>query len=85
FPNLFRVLSGKRTWVSYHPADLLRSTLPPLLPGILSPVYPGNQGVIQHRLEHIHYVYARDYHWTTDFSILLSQWRKIGQIPLNYG
>ncbi|MFZ1679075.1 MAG: glycosyltransferase [Saprospiraceae bacterium] len=85
FPNLFRVLTGKRTWISYHPADQFRSTLPPLTPGILSPVYPDDQGVIQHRLEHIHYVYARDYHWTTDLSILLSQWKKIGQTPLNYG
>ncbi|MGB3080355.1 MAG: glycosyltransferase [Saprospiraceae bacterium] len=85
FPNLFRVLMGKRTWISYHPADQLKSTLPPLPQGILSPVYPDDNGGIQHRLEHIHYVYARDYHWTTDFSILFSQWKKIGQTPLNYG
>lgn len=84
FPNLFLVLSGKRTWISYHPADQLKSTLPSLQPGILSPVYPENQGAIQHRLEHIHYVYARDYHWTTDLSILVSQWKKIGDTPLNY-
>lgn len=85
FPNIFLVLSGRRTWISYHPGDLLRSTLPPIKQGILSPIYPDQDDGIQHRLEHIHYVYARDYHWTTDLGILLSQLKKIGQRPLLYG
>jgi len=85
FSNIFRVLSGKKTWISYHPDDLLKSALPPLPHGILSPVYPDHDDKIQLRLEHIHYVYARDYHWTTDVSILFSQMAKIGQPPLNYG
>ncbi|MEO6131601.1 MAG: glycosyltransferase, partial [Saprospiraceae bacterium] len=84
FPNCIRVLSGKRTWVSYHPDDHLKSTLPYLRAGIISPVYPDPEALVQHRLEHIHYVYARDYHWTTDFSILLSQLKKIGHYPLQY-
>ncbi len=83
-PNIFRVIIGKRTWISYHPDDPLKSTLPPLTPGILSPVYPENSIPVQHRLEHIHYVYARDYHWTTDLAILMSQWRRLGQRPLAY-
>ncbi|MEP6646444.1 MAG: glycosyltransferase [Saprospiraceae bacterium] len=85
FQNIFRVLIGQWTWISYHSSDPLKSALPSLPPGIISPVYPDPEAQIQHRLEHIHYVYARDYHWTTDFSILISQLRKIGQTPLHHG
>ncbi len=85
FSNILRVVSGKRTWISYHPDDPMILSLPVLPPGILSPVYPEDESPVQHRLEHIHYVYARDYHWTTDLSILISQWRRVGQTPLNYG
>jgi len=85
YVNIFSVLFGNRTWVSYHPDDPLKSSLPVIPEGILSPVYPGNESAVQHRLEHIHYVYARDYHWTTDFAILISQWRRIGQTPPKYG
>ena len=77
--NIIRVLSGKRTWIAYHPEDQMKFSLPMLRPGILSPVYPEINSETQHRLEHIHYVYARDYHWTTDFSILTSQLKRIGQ------
>jgi GT2 family glycosyltransferase len=84
FSNIFSVLANQRTWISYHPEDQLRHTLPRLLPGILSPAYPDEGPSMQQRLGHIHYVYARDYHWTTDFSILISQWQKIGQAPLHY-
>ena len=77
--HAFQVLSGKRTWVSYHPADPASQSLPKLKPGVLTPAYPQKTTTIDRRLEHIHFVYARDYHWTTDLSILLEQWNRIGQ------
>jgi len=85
FSNILHVVSGKRTWISYHPDDPMKLSLPVLPAGVLSPMYPEDQSSVQHRLEHIHYVYARDYHWTTDLAILISQWRRIGQTPLNNG
>lgn len=82
--NIFLVLTGKRTWVSYHPGDPMSFSLPSLPPGILSPEYPNDENPASRRLEHIHYVYARDYHWTTDLAILTAQWRRIGQTNLQY-
>jgi GT2 family glycosyltransferase len=77
--HLFQVLVGRKTWVSYNPADPMINSLPQLYPGILYPAYTDGHPNELIRLEHIHYVYARDYHWTTDFSILTSQLKRIGQ------
>lgn len=77
--HIFQVLMGRQTWVSYHPADPLVRSLPKLPPGILHPAYPTDEADVARRLRHIHYVYARDYHWTTDMSILLAQLKKAGQ------
>jgi GT2 family glycosyltransferase len=77
--HLFQVFWGSKTWVSYNPADPVMHSLPHIPPGILYPAYTDGHPNELIRLEHIHYVYARDYHWTTDLSILLTQWKKIGQ------
>lgn len=82
--NIVNVLSGRRTWISYNPNDPLISSLPYLRPGILSPAYAENDTGAIRRLQHIHYVYARDYHWTTDLSLLTGQLKKIGQNPQSY-
>lgn len=77
--HMIEVLAGKKTWVSYNPVDPMIRSLPRLRPGILYPSYTDGHPNELIRLEHIHYVYARDYHWTTDFSILTSQLKRIGQ------
>lgn len=82
--NIFDVLSAKKTWVSYYPGDPMIASLPVLKPGILSPDYPETDTLLSRRTEHIHYVYARDYHWTTDLAILTSQWRRLGQKSADY-
>jgi hypothetical protein len=79
FANMLRVLAKQKTWVSYNPADPMMNSLPKLDPGVLYPAYADGHPNELIRLEHIHYVYARDYHWTTDFSILTSQLKRIGQ------
>lgn len=83
--NIFLVLSGKKTWVSYHPLDPMVVSLPKLAPGVLHPAYPRDESDLTRRLQHIHYVYARDYHWTTDLSILVSQLKKTGKTNSGYG
>ena len=77
--NILMVLSGKKTWVSYHPSDPLVGSLPPLKQGILHPSYPTGHAEDIRRLQHIHYVYARDYHWTTDLSIFFSRVNMTGK------
>jgi len=79
FIHLWQVWWGQKTWVSYNPADPMHQSLPSIKPGVLYPAYRDGHVNELIRLEHIHYVYARDYHWTTDFSILTGQWKKIGQ------
>lgn len=83
--NMLFVLSGKKTWVSYHPFDPMVTSLPPLPEGILYPAYPQGDSELTRRLQHIHYVYARDYHWTTDLSILIAQFKQTGQTNTGYG
>ncbi len=83
--NLWKVLTGQMTWVSYHPGDRSREALPALRAGVLAPAYPSGPEDTAHKLEHIHYVYARDYHWTTDLAIVASQWRRLGQTLTFYG
>lgn len=80
--NILNVLRGHRTWISYDPSDQMISSLPHIKKGILSPSYAGDALASSRRLEYIHYVYARDYHWTSDLSLLASQLNKIGQKPL---
>ncbi len=84
FNNLLLVLTGKKTWVSYHPNDPLLASLPKIKKGILSPVHPVTEDNASRRVSHIHYVYARDYHWTSDLSIIAYRWRELGQKPLVY-
>ncbi|HQW03626.1 MAG TPA: hypothetical protein PLR30_14160, partial [Saprospiraceae bacterium] len=83
--NIFQVITGKKTWVSYHPLDPMLRSLPKLAQGVLHPAYPRDESDLTRRLQHIHYVYARDYHWTTDLSILVSQFKKTGKINSGYG
>ena len=79
FSNMLNVLSGKRTFVSYDPGDPSVHSLPPLPPGILYPGYVPAAVVGSRRLQHIHYVYARDYHWTIDLAIVSHHWTRLGQ------
>lgn len=83
--NIFLVIAGKKTWVSYHPLDPMVVSLPKLPPGVLHPAYPRDESDLTRRLQHIHYVYARDYHWTTDLSILVSQLKRTGKTNSGYG
>ncbi len=75
--DVFRVIRGRCTFVAYHPEDPLQSTLPPLRKGLLHPGQPTPGDPEQRRLRHIDYVYARDYHWTTDLSILIQQFGRL--------
>ena len=77
--HIFKVLFGKMTWVSYYPMEGIGRSLPPLPPGVLDPGSADDHADPGRRLQHIYYVYARDYHWTTDLSVLIAQIKKTGQ------
>ncbi len=79
FRHIFEVMFGKMTWVSYYPLEGNKQSLPPLPKGVLDPASTADHADPGRRLQHIHYVYARDYHWTTDLSILIAQIKNTGQ------
>lgn len=81
YRNIFSVLSGKLTWVSYYPEDPAMNTLPPLKPGIFSPDPDNTFTRNEKQFSQINFVYARDYHWTHDLSILSTQWQNTGRYP----
>jgi len=83
--HLLGVLTGGKTMVSYHQSDPLRHSLPALPPGLLHPGGQVQQDPDGRRAEQIDYVYARDYHWTTDLSILVSQFRTLAKPTKRHG
>ena len=76
--NLFKVLSGKCTWVGYSVAGKL---LPPLKPGIISPTAKPvqvTQSLTTESLYTIDHWYARDYEWTDDVRLIARGYRWLG-------
>jgi GT2 family glycosyltransferase len=81
FGNLLRVISGKASWVGYYRVEDPRmDNLPPIRPGILSPLdalerqHLDNDTVIR-----LNGLYAKDYRVYADLNILMSGWRKLGR------
>ncbi len=70
--NIWAVLRGKKTWVSYAPdTSASRFHLPPLRPGILSPMdAAANKKVAAKNIHRLNLQYARDYSVWHDLSIL---------------
>jgi len=76
--NLFRVFTGKLTWVGYH---LNHTNLPQLKQGVIAPTgWPVSlhQNLGQQSLETIDYWYARDYEWTDDVRLIIKGYRWLG-------
>ncbi|HSV89419.1 MAG TPA: glycosyltransferase [Bacteroidales bacterium] len=77
--NIFRVLTGRRTWVGYHNCSG-SSKLPTLKKGVLFPGDPFQQNLIdQETLCNLNNLYAREYHIENDFNILLRSLRNLGR------
>ena len=78
FSNIFRVLSGKKTWIGYIPGSPGIEKLPMLKSGILHPgdLFPD----IHHdgeKTERMNILYAKDYSLYTDAEILLKSWNNL--------
>ena len=78
FSNIFRVLSGKKTWIGYIPGSPGIEKLPMLKPGVLHPgdLFPD----IHHdagKKERMNILYAKDYSLYTDAEILLKSWKNL--------
>ena len=81
--NCFYVIVGQRSWVGYsQQGELDHKQLPSLKPGILDPLMV--QPVASHtpdNAQKLNVLYAKDYRWMNDFSIVWKGKKFIGQSP----
>ncbi len=79
--NLFAVIRGKITWVSYNSGNLPLNDLPPVKPGILSPAdmfnHNNSEPESQSAILKLNVLYARNYSIFNDAEIVLKNWHKL--------
>jgi GT2 family glycosyltransferase len=77
FRKVISVLKGDKTWIGYHPTDVLLGELPALKPGVFSigtgksMLYDGSE------IHMINYIYAREYHVWKDIDLFLRNISKL--------
>ena len=77
--NIFRVLTGRYSWVGFHP-DPEHLNLPTLKPGILFPSDAlGSENASAATLANLNMMYVKNYSVFTDIMILLRNFRQIGR------
>ncbi len=74
--NIFDVLKGKNTWVSYASSDS-GVTLPALKQGLIN-AYSGTAHLSQEQMRNLDFFYARDYTVWKDVSLAISKFRQLG-------
>jgi len=79
--NIFRVLTGSRTWVGYAPVKKNKIHLPEIKPGILSPVdgLKSEVAIDDETSQKLNVLYARDYRIVKDFNLMISALKKWGK------
>jgi GT2 family glycosyltransferase len=75
--NIFRVLSGKNTWVGFSEGEQIHLTQ--IKKGIISPVTLfADKNLDQATIRRLNLLYAKDYSTYTDLELILKNWQKIG-------
>lgn len=77
FRNIFKVLSGKISWVGYCSGN--KDRLPPIKEGVLSPASLFSGPLPQKKKDELNIVYAKDYRLTNDLEIVLKAFKNMGQ------
>ena len=77
--NLFRILSGKKSFVGYlNQSDGTKTNLPIIKPGILEPFSFSEELTIDKK-EELNLVYAKEYSFIFDFEVLVRKWKLLGE------
>ncbi len=81
FTNIFEVLIGKKTWVSYCRKNNVEiENLPPLRPGVLSPTDSLNiSNINRPTIQRLNFIYAKEYSTYRDMEILWKGFRYLGR------
>lgn len=78
--NIFYVLVGKYSWVGYATPGQDTCNLPPIRPGILSPLDALSiQKLDPPTVQRLNFFYAKDYHLSRDLDIIWKGYRKLGR------
>ena len=77
FKNVFFVLLGLKSWVSYH-NSIENNSLPKIKPGVLSPVSHFPNVYSNHTLTKLNMLYAKEYRLKNDFEIILKNLKRLG-------
>ena len=77
--NLFRILSGKKSFVGYlNQSDGTKTNLPKIKPGILEPFSVSEELSIDKK-EELNLLYAKEYSFIFDFEVLVRKWKLLGE------
>ena len=77
--NLFRILSGKKSFVGYlNQSDGTKTNLPKIKPGILEP-FSVSEELTTDKKEELNLLYAKEYSFIFDFEVLVRKWKLLGE------
>ena len=77
--NLFRILSGKKSFVGYlNQSDGSKTNLPKIKPGILEP-FSASEELTTDKKEELNLLYAKEYSFIFDFEVLVRKWKLLGE------
>ena len=77
--NLFRILSGKKSFVGYlNQSDGSKTNLPKIKHGILEPFSVSEELTIDKK-EELNLLYAKEYSFIFDFEVLVRKWKLLGE------
>ena len=77
--NLFRILSGKKSFVGYlNQSDGTKTNLPKIKPGILEP-FSVSEELTFDKKEELNLLYAKEYSFIFDFEVLVRKWKLLGE------
>jgi len=78
--NIFLVLLGKKSWVSYHQKREAQNVLPIIRPGVLSPIDELKiDDINDPTIERLNFFYAKDYTTSRDLDIIWKGYRNLGR------
>ncbi|MDX9883798.1 MAG: glycosyltransferase family 2 protein [Prolixibacteraceae bacterium] len=78
FGNIFRVFSGKKSWVGYATCETRNANLPVIRPGVVSPTDIFETALPETKKDELNILYAKDYQPVHDLEYIYKAWTKLG-------
>jgi len=76
--NVFKVISGEKSWVGYSPSNI-RENLPEIKSGVIHPLSYVRKSQLQDKMIHkYNLIYAKDYKVSNDFRLLVKNFGLLG-------